>query len=98
MVRVLVYIICLRYLLPGIWEPFTLMDIQMKFMDGMTAVRKIREMLIDCNVSLRLFAWSDCGCKKADIGLNNLIHIKRDFCVKIVMKNVRKLQIKAYKT
>ena len=28
------------------------MDIQMKFMDGMTAARKIREMLIDCNVSL----------------------------------------------
>ena len=36
--------------------------------------------------------------RKADIGLNNLMHIKRDFCVKIVMKNVRKLQIKAYKT
>ena len=36
--------------------------------------------------------------RKADIGLNNLMYIKRDFCVKIVMKNVRKLQIKAYKT
>ena len=35
--------------------------------------------------------------RKADIGLNNLMHIKRDFCVKIVMKNVRKLRIKAYK-
>lgn len=42
-----------------------LMDIQMKFMDGMTAVRKIREMLIDCNVSLRLSAWSDCVCKES---------------------------------
>ena len=28
----------------------------------------------------------------------NLMYIKRDFCVKIVMKNVRKLQIKVYKT
>ena len=36
--------------------------------------------------------------RKADIGLNNLMYIKRDFCVKIVMKNVRKLRIKAYKT
>ena len=51
--------------MPGIWEPLTLMDIQMKFMDGMTAVRIIREMLIDCNVSLRLSAWSDCGCKES---------------------------------
>ena len=85
------WFICLRCLLPGIWEPLILMDIQMKFMDGMTAVRKIREMLIDCNVSLRF-------ARKADIGLNNLMYIKRDFCVKIVMKNVRKLQIKAYKT
>ena len=42
-----------------------LMDVQMKFMDGMTAVRKIREMLIDCNVSLRLSAWSDCVCKES---------------------------------
>ena len=36
--------------------------------------------------------------RKADKGLNNLIYIKRDFCAKIVMKNVRKLQIKAHKT
>lgn len=36
--------------------------------------------------------------RKADIGLNNSIYIKRDFCAKIVMKNVRKLQIKVYKT
>ena len=36
--------------------------------------------------------------RKADRGLNNLMYIKRDFCVKIVMKNVRKLRIKAYKT
>ena len=42
-----------------------LMDVEMKFMDGMTAVRKIREMLIDCNVSLRLSAWSDCVCKES---------------------------------
>ena len=42
-----------------------LMDIQMRFMDGMTAARKIREMLIDCNVSLRLSAWSDCVCKES---------------------------------
>ena len=42
-----------------------LMDVEMKFMDGMNAVRKIREMLIDCNVSLRLSAWSDCGCKES---------------------------------
>ena len=59
------WFICLRYLVPGIWEPLTLMDIQMKFMDGMTAARKIREMLIDCNVSLRLSAWSDCVCKES---------------------------------
>ncbi len=31
-----------------------LMDIQMRFMDGMTAVRKIREMLIDCNVCRKI--------------------------------------------
>ena len=36
--------------------------------------------------------------RKADKGLNNLIYIKRDFCAKIVMKNVIKLQIKAQKT
>ena len=48
------------------WKPdIILMDIQMKFMDGMTAIRKIREMLIDCNVSLRLSAWSDCVCKES---------------------------------
>jgi len=36
--------------------------------------------------------------RKADKGLNNLIYIKRDFCAKIVMKNVIKLRIKAQKT
>ena len=36
--------------------------------------------------------------RKADKGLNNLIYIKRDFCAKIVMKNVIKLRIKTQKT